>query len=141
MGHDLDGPLHSPSGSNSQPLDFMGAGLHLDGEEEGDTTGTGKPSAAPLELPDGQPGSWDGFLIDVDQEDTQDSCTPAGSCALNQNRSCIGGPKADPPQHTSIHRLERERPRFIMPQFIKPQFIMIGFPMLLREVLFLREAP
>jgi hypothetical protein len=61
----------------------MGAALHLDGEEEGDTAGTGKPSAAPLELPDGQPGSWDGFLIDMDQEETQDNCTPAGSSAPN----------------------------------------------------------
>ncbi len=60
MGHELDGPLHSPSGSSSQPLDFMGA-----------------------ELPEGQPGSWDGFLSDVDQEETQDNCTPAGSSAPN----------------------------------------------------------
>ncbi len=37
MGLDSDGPLHSPSGSSSQPLDFMGAGLHLDGEEGGDS--------------------------------------------------------------------------------------------------------
>ena len=33
MGHDSDGPLHSPPGSSSQPLDFMGAGLHLEGDE------------------------------------------------------------------------------------------------------------
>ena len=99
MGHDSDGPLHSPSGSSSHPLDFMGAGLHLDGEEGGDTAGTGKPSTVLLELPDGQPGSWDGFPIDGDLEYTQDfiknqdDCTPAGSTAPNFIRpgeqSCI----------------------------------------------------
>ncbi len=89
MGHDSDGPLHSPSGSSSQPLDFMGTGLRLDGEEEGDTAGAGKPSTAPLELPDGQPGSWDGFSIDGDLEDSpdfikhRDSGAPSGSSALN----------------------------------------------------------
>jgi hypothetical protein len=64
MGHDADGPLHSPSESSSQPLDFMGASLQLDGEEGGEAAEAGKPSTAPLELPDGQPGSWDGFSID-----------------------------------------------------------------------------
>ncbi len=47
MGHDSDGPLHSPSESSSQPLDFMGAGLHLDEEEGGETAEAGKPSTAP----------------------------------------------------------------------------------------------
>jgi hypothetical protein len=92
MGHDSDGPLHSPSESSSQPLDFMGAGLHLDEEEGGETAEAGKPSTAPLELPDGQPGSWDGFSIDGDPDDTQDfikpqdNCTPAGSTAPNFTR-------------------------------------------------------
>jgi hypothetical protein len=78
----MGGPLHSPSGSSSQPLDFMGVGLQLDGEEE-DTTGTGKPSATPLEMPDGQPGSWDGFPSNMDLPDTQDNSSRAGSCAPN----------------------------------------------------------
>ena len=92
MGRDSDGPLHSPSGSSSQPLDFMGAGLHLEGDEGEDAAGAGKPSTAPLELPDGQPGSWDGFPIDGDLEYTQDfikhkdNCTPAGSTAPNFTR-------------------------------------------------------
>jgi hypothetical protein len=64
-----DGPLHSPSGSGSQPLDFMGASLHLDGEEGGDTAEAGMPSTAPLELPDSQPGSWDGFSVNGDPEE------------------------------------------------------------------------